>query len=64
MESLVAQFELLASSADEKTRISLLNFAQQMQYALERPADMIQRIGCGVCHSKPTSPYYLNTNLG
>ena len=37
-----------ASSADEETRLKLLNFAQQMQYRLERPADMVQRVAMAV----------------
>ena len=60
MESLVAQFQSLASSTDENTRTALLNFAQQMQYSLERPADMIQRVGFGV---RPPNPAYSLLNM-
>ena len=48
MDSLTPQFEQLAYFADYETRLSLLNFAQQMQYRLERPADMLQRVGYAV----------------
>ena len=48
MDSLTSQFEQLAYFADYETRLSVLNFAQQMQSRLEGPADMLQRVGYAV----------------
>jgi hypothetical protein len=48
MEALISQFKCLASSADEATRIALIDFAVQIQYSLEAPADMLQRVGFAV----------------